>query len=376
MKSLRIAFIRQRYVAHGGAERILERLMATLRDDGVKIAMVAREWHGVEGIELHRCRPFHLGRLWRDLAFARCACRTVQQLRVDLVQSHERIACCDIYRAGDGVHRAWLEQRARQLGPVARWWQRFNPYHRHLLAAERRVFESPRLKAVICNSRMVRDEIAHHFRVEARKLHVIYNGVDTSVFHPSLVRHREDQRRRLSLPADAMVFLFVGAGFERKGLSTAIRALSRLPQGYLIVVGTDRRLTRYQRQARALGVDHRLRFVGAQRDVTPYYGMADVFVLPTLYDPFPNAALEAMAAGLPIVTSRRCGAAELVNEGVNGFVCNAQDDEAFAAGMRELGDVTKREARSRAARAAAEGLSLETMSKRLYALYQSLLPAT
>src|SRR5690349_10009344 len=159
---MRIAVVRQRYSAQGGAERFIERALAALAKQGQAVTILARDWSGDRG-EVVRCNPFHVGRVWRDWSFARAVCREIRRLSFDLVQSHERIACCDIYRAGDGVHAQWLRNRSAALGPLARIGVALNPHHRSVLAAERRLFASPRLRAVICNSRMVREEVRRHF---------------------------------------------------------------------------------------------------------------------------------------------------------------------------------------------------------------------
>ena len=374
MKPARIAFVRQRYAFHGGAEQILARTIAALRKDGAQVSLITRDWEQTGELTVHRCDPFHVGRLWRDWAFARGVCRLVPTLDVDLVQSHERIRCCDIYRAGDGVHREWLTQRARVLGPLSRWLIAANPFHRYLLRAERRLFESPALRAVICNSRMVRDEIRDGFAVAPEKLRIIYNGVDTARFHPRLRQHRTAVRAQHALAENATLFLFVGAGFERKGLRQALHALARLPAtACLLIVGKDKHAPTFVRYAQQLGISARVRFVGAQRDVLPFYGAADAFVLPTLYDPFANAALEAMAAGLPIVTSTKCGAAEFITHGDNGFVCDALDIDGLSAAMRGLLDVPQRTRMGAAARTTVEPFTLERMSAELLTLYRELI---
>ena len=360
---MKLAIVRQKYTAFGGAERFVERALVALRAKGVDVSIIAREWQG--DVQGERVNPFYLGRTWRDAGFARGVQRLIAQKRFDLVQSHERIPGCDIYRAGDGVHATWLELRNRPLDRLALW-------HRYTLAAETEMFRHPKLRAVICNSRMVKDDIARRFGVAEERLQVIYNGVDLEAFHPRL---RESQgralRQKVGVGETAPVILFVGSGYERKGLPTLLHALSRMScrDARLWVVGRDKDESLMRKLAQTLGVDERVLFLGAQADVKPFYGAADVFALPTLYDPFPNAALEALACGLPLVTTTTCGAAELITTD-NGRVISAGDDAALAASLDEL--CSRAPAMRDAARASVAHLDLAQMAAQLMVLYSRL----
>ena len=370
---MRLALVRQRYNAYGGAERFIERAMQALSAQGVAVTLLAREWVGDPG-GVVRCDPFHIGRVWRDWGFARAVCRELTRRTFDLVQSHERIACCDIYRAGDGVHAQWLDNRRAALGAVSRLGIALNPYHRYVLAAERRLFASPRLRSVICNSRMVKQEIRSRFGLDEARLPVIYNGVDLGHFHPGLRgAYRASARDELGIPQGALTYVFVGSGFERKGVFRLLPAFARGAgaEAHLIVVGEDRAETRAKALARDLGVGGRAHFLGGREDVRPWYGAADVFVLPTLYDPFPNAALEAMACGLPVVVTVQCGAAELVIEGENGLVCDALDEVSLAGSLGRFDTVRARDMGARA-RETAERFGLDAMAHELVALYRNL----
>ncbi|NGZ06421.1 MAG: glycosyltransferase family 4 protein [Magnetococcales bacterium] len=376
-QALTLALIRQRYTPFGGAERFLERAMGALQAQGVAITVIARAWETEEqkGFALQRCDPFHLGRLIRDAGFAWCVRRLLTPRRYDLVQSHERIPGCDLYRAGDGVHAEWLAQRRRVQGRIARWLVAVNPYHHYLLTMEQRLFEHPGLRAVICNSRMVRDEIAQRFRIAPDKLRVIYSGVDLERFHPDHKAHLgAGVRAEWRIGADELLLLFVGSGFARKGLPMVLHAVARMGvPARLLVVGQDKEQAAMQALTRRLGVANRVLFVGGRRDVVPFYAAADGVVLPTLYDPFPNVALEAMAMGLPLVTSFKCGAADLIESGRNGFLVDALDLKRLTGMLERLGDPALRAAMGADARATVAGLSLEAMSAQLLALYHELL---
>ncbi len=376
---MRLAIIRQRYTPFGGAERFVEGALEALLERDVAITLYTREWPEtrLKLIEPHIVDPPYVGSLMRDVGFARAVAREVGRAHIDLVQSHERVLCCDVYRAGDGVHAVWLEERLRRASAAKRLSVRLNPWHRYTLAMERKLFASPWLQAVICNSRMVRDEIRQRFGVPDSKLHVIYNAVDSEAFHPGLSAYRAVVREKLGIPGEALVYLFVGSGFERKGVATAIEALAMLPPpARLVVVGKDKHLARYRALAARLGVGDRVVLTGPQVDPKPFYGAADAFVLPTLYDPMPNAALEAMACGLPVVTTTKSGAAEHLLLHDAGFVCPAGEAGALAAHMRTLADPDLRARMGARARAAVLPLSPSAMTLELVLLYRKLLEAS
>jgi UDP-glucose:(heptosyl)LPS alpha-1,3-glucosyltransferase len=373
---MRLAVIRQRYTPFGGAERFLDNALQALIESGVAVTLYTREWRAPQPqrVGARIVDPFHVGGLWRDAGFARAVCRAVAADAPTLVQSHERLACCDIFRAGDGVHAAWLDERVRHVSPLRAIGIRLGPHHRYRLAIERRMYASARLRAVICNSRMIRDDIRARFRVPDERLRVIYNAVDSDDFTPALRAHRTDVLARLGISPDAVVYLLVGSGFERKGVATAIDALAALPApAHLIVVGGDKHLARYASRARERGVARRVTLTGPHADPRPYYGAADAFVLPTLYDPCPNAALEAMACALPIVTTTRSGAAELALAHDAGLVCPPGDRDRLAAHLRTLQDANVRARMGANARDAVRPLSAAAMTAALLALYRELL---
>ena len=375
---MKLAIIRQKYSAFGGAERFIERLLPGLAENGVDVSLIARKWsagqHTSESTPMRwvRCDPFYLGSAWRDKSFAKAACQAVAQGNYDLVQSHERISCCDIFRAGDGVHAAWLEARQKYLGESL-GCLKLNPFHANSLAAERHMFVSARLKKVICISDMVRQDVRRFYDVPDEKLVTIYNGIDLDAFCVQSAETRSQVRQNLEIPENTLTYVFVGSGFKRKGLETAIRAL---PVGaHLIVVGKDKETTRFQQIAAQTGANsgqsQRVHFVGPQKDVRPYYAASDVFVFPTIYEPFGSVVLEALACGLPVITTDRCGAGELITQGVEGFVLPAGDTEAFAACMRQNTGLDWANRRI-AARKIAENYPISRTVDAMLALYQEL----
>lgn len=383
---MKIALVRQKYNPYGGAERFVERALAALASQGVKTTLITRKWSGadknadkVSEQDVLLCNPFYLGRLWRDRSFSLAVQKIVAEGKFDLVQSHERIPGCDIFRAGDGLHREWLANRSRLFssisgsffGPLRRTWLKLSPYNRYVVAAEGQLFTDPRLKAVICISEMVKREIQSHFSLPDERLHVIYNGVDLEAFNPSHQIRREEIRKTWGIPLEAPLFLFVGSGFERKGVAAILESLP--PTAWLMVIGKDRDTSRYVKIAKNKGIAERVVFAGKQNDVRGFYGAADAFVFPTLYEPFGNVVLEAMASGLPVVTSTICGGAELIRQGQNGYVCDALDTGVLRQHMEALCDRALAARMGAVARKSVEHLDLKTMADAMTALYSHLL---
>ncbi|HUH92677.1 MAG TPA: glycosyltransferase family 4 protein [Casimicrobiaceae bacterium] len=373
---MRLGIIRQRYTPYGGAERFVEAALEALLERSIAITLYTRSWPQtrLQLIEPVLCNPPYVGRLWRDKSFARAVCEKIARAPPELVQSHERLLCCDVFRAGDGVHQVYLEERLRDASPLARRLLEWSPYHRYVLDIERRLFASPALRAVICNSKMVKDEVRDRFGFAEERIHVVYNAVDSDDYSPRLAEQRAAVRSRLSIPEDATAFLLVGSGYARKGVARAIAALARVPgKPRLLVVGRDKAPGRYRRLAHELGVAERVTLLGPQDDPRPFFGAADAFVLPTFYDPCPNAALEAMACALPVVTSTKCGAAELVLEHDAGFVCPAGDVASLAWHMTTLTDAAARATLGTRAREAVLPFTPAAMTLKLVLLYRDLL---
>jgi len=316
---IRIAIVRQKYDPHGGAERFVETMLNVLQNEltEVELTLITRNWkhNKASKVRVIECNPFFIGRLWRDWSFYRSACRVIAQHQFDVVQSHERILCADIYRAGEGVHREWLTQRHRTQSSIEKLWNKLSPYHRYILRQERRVFENKALLGIIANSEITRQEIIRNFPNHSAQIHVIPNSVDAERFNskPSQ-ENRTKILRTLEIPENSFVCIFVGSGYERKGVSTLINVFRELPEKHhLIIIGKDKNLKRFISRSEKYGLAKRLHFIGPQENIRPFFNASDLFVFPSLYDPLPNSALEAAASGLPVLASKTTGAADLTD---------------------------------------------------------------
>lgn len=371
MRFPKIAFVRQKFSRFGGGELILDRTIDALAKRGAAITIIAREWEPHAGIEFRRCDPARSPRTTRDSRFARAACEIITTLPGALVQSHERLSCCDIYRAGDGVHAAYLAHRARGLSAVRRFFQNVSGYHRDVLRLEREMFASPRLKAVIVNSQMVADEIVAHFAYPRERIHLIQNGIDLSRFdEATLDRLRAETRSKLGL-SGRKVLVIVGSGYERKGVAQAIEALARSKSGAaLLVIGHEKRISRYRSLAKRLGIASGVHFLGKQENVLPYLAASDAMILPSIYDPFPSAALEGFAAGLPVITSEACGARDIAREIDTGLVRDANDIDGLSEAIKTALALSGEPETKQRTRAIAARFDMESMAERMLALYE------
>lgn len=374
---IRIALIRQRYTPFGGAERFVENALNALqRKSDVELTLITRKWDGADNPNVKKiiCNPFYIGRLWRDWSFAQCACRTVKNSKFDLVQSHERVPCGDIYRAGDGVHREWLNQRNKIIPRWKRWATRISPYHLYLLHQEKRVFEGSDRKAIIAISSMVKNDMLRHYTPKAT-IHTILNSVDLKRFHP---KHRENFRTKifnsLGISDNSQVILFVGSGFHRKGLLTLIDALPLIPEHvHLIVIGKDKHTKDYKQVSQQNGVNNRVHFTGPIKDPAPYYASADLFTFPTFYEPFSNAVLEAIASGLPSIISDICGAQDLIIEDVNGKVIAPENPVNWSTIITKFLYDKKLSEMRKSARRTAEQQTDEILTSKLIKLYETVI---
>ena len=248
----------------------------------------------------------------------------------------------------------------RRLDRQAGWYQRL--VSAQAVRDERRAYRHPALRAVIAVSHRTAAEVEEHYGPLRVPVHVVPNAVDLEEFRPRPLVPR-GKRGRL---------LFVGA-YERKGLDVAIRALARLHgETDLIAIGAgDRR--RYRRLAESLGVGSRVRLEPPRARIAEAFATADVFLFPTRYEPFGMVIAEALASGVPVVTSAVAGAAELIRDGESGTVVpDAEDDAAFATAVdRILGDAALRAAMARAARAAVQDLTWDMVAARTLDVYRS-----
>lgn len=370
---MKLAVISRPFAFYGGVERATAGLVDELVRQGHELHLLTTApqapWRGVT---VHRLPVFPQPSLARLVSFALAAAVAVRAGRYEVVQSHERTLVHDLYRAGEGCHRAYLEIKARRSRKGERLLLLANPHHRVLLALERRIF-APSAQ-IVAISRRSREEICRLYDVGPDRVALVYNGVDLARFSPdNRPRYRAQTRSELGIGSDEWVILFVGSGFERKGLGPLIEGVSRLHdrRARLCVVGKGNS-ARYRELALRLGVGGRVIWAGPHPDVERFYGAADLVALPSLYEPFGNVHLEALASGLPVVASSQSGGAEVITPGETGWILdNPEDPREICHGLRALRDADPGRWRD-AARAAAEPFTYAAQAHAFTELYRKM----
>ncbi len=347
----KLFFIKKRFSLHGGAENYLKTLVKQLKRD-YEITILSTHWEPADGIKFKYIPSSQITSFLSLTTFNRNVCKAVKNNAPDCTISFDRTLCQDIYRAGEGCHAEWLAIRSKREAFYKRISFKINPLHLGLLSMERRLFSDT--PCIIANSNMVKANIIKHYAVPAEKIHLLYNGVDPERFTPeNKEKWRKHVRNNLALRHDAKLVLFVGSGFRRKGLQVLLEAvpLIRNNEIHVLVVGKGP-AHKFKATAVRHGIADRIIFMGPQKEIEKYYSAADLFVLPTLYDPFSNATLEAMASGLPVITTRNNGSAELIENGKEGFIVNDMLDAqelathmaAALSGAHHMGEAARRKA--------------------------------
>jgi len=326
---MKIAVIIKDYdQSRGGAERYLAGLAPRLIERGITVDLVVNRIQGSPppGIKVKTVPAVRWSSIQAPLSFNRSVQRFLSQNHYDIIYGLTQIYPQDVYRAGGGLEHEWYAKKHRYS------WQRITDYIRPRYAVrlylENQIFRPGNVSKIITNSRLCRNQILSRYIISPEDVVVIYNGVDKEIFNP-LVRDRYNNalRKQLGIPAGDRVILFISHNWRRKGLAQLIEAQARLGKDncWLIVAGRGNPAL-YRRLARRLGLEDRIRFVGPIDEPQKYYGAGDIFVLPTFYDPFANVCLEALSCGLPVVTTRTNGVAEIITTGRNGYVINKPDN--------------------------------------------------
>lgn len=333
----------------------------------------------LEGVTITKVPTLRVVSSLRHLSFNKNARRLLQGKDHDVVFGLCQFYPLDIYRASGGVHDHWL--RLSYPNPLQRLFKYLiSPVHVVICALERRIMRKGNHGFIITNSRLVKGHMKSYFALSDDEVRVVYNGVDHETFNPSVKEARASVRTELALDDGDLTLLFVSNNWKRKGLDTILRAMAKLQDKKalkLVVVGRakEREKKKFIRLQGSLGLkSDAVIFAGVRNDVASIYGAADVFVLPTKYDPCSNACLEAMATGLPVITTNDNGAAEFIDAGKNGYVMGSWDaSDELAGHIESLFDANLRAKMGEGAVKAMAGRTWEVTMRETLALLVAVL---
>jgi glycosyltransferase involved in cell wall biosynthesis len=237
-----------------------------------------------------------------------------------------------------------------------------------------------RAKIVVVPSQGLARELRAEYAIPESKIRVLPNPVDVARMSAPSDYDRSRARRELGCSGDDILISFVALGqYERKGLPLLLKAIASSPKVgksdvHLVVVGgPDALVKAYRRRADNLGLNGNIHFAGYQSDIRPYLWAADIFALPSYYEVFPLVALEAAAAGLPLLVARLNGVEEFIRDGENGIVVE-RSVPSIEAALHSFSAISQKERRDwgECARRDVQCYSGDAFVERWSALYREL----
>jgi UDP-glucose:(heptosyl)LPS alpha-1,3-glucosyltransferase len=316
----------------GGAESYAVSLAHSLVQAGWEVHLFGESWDGEpDGAVFHR---IHIPRWWpgwaRIFGFALAHRRRTVSRGFSVVLGFGNTIYMTVYQSHGGVH--WCSTMRKlyaEPNALLRWVKRLTllisakQWMRHWIeSAPFRLTPRPRFIAI---SQMIKDDMIRSYSIQGREIELIYNGVDTNRFNPGLREGlRGPFRRALGFGIEEVVFLFASYELKKKGIMVLIEAAGILKnmvgEGFRVVIAGAEPYARLSKRIAALGLSHTVVFPGRIRNMEECFANSDVFVLPTYYDACSLVVFEAMASGLPCITTRFNGASGIITEGVDGFI--------------------------------------------------------
>jgi UDP-glucose:(heptosyl)LPS alpha-1,3-glucosyltransferase len=347
----------------GGAERYLVELMQFLAQEGHEVHVFAHRFEGgIEGLYFHTVTPFPFPKGLRILSFALKCLKQMKRDTFDVIMGVGNTCQADLLQPHGGVHWKWFWRSLRAYKNPWLWGVKFLGKIVSLKQwVEGLVEDAPYrtgVKKIVAISEMVKRDIVDYYGIPEEEVEVIYNGVDTEYFHPRNKAYREKIRSLYGLSPQDVVLIFVSHNFRLKGLRYLIQALSLIKKRNgnvkLLVVGRDNKRP-YWHLAEKVGCGKDVFFAGGVRDLERYYPSADILVHPTFYDACSLVVLEALASGVPVITTRYNGAGGIISDGQEGFVLeDPREVETLTEKILYLADPVRLQEASMAARALAE----------------------
>jgi UDP-glucose:(heptosyl)LPS alpha-1,3-glucosyltransferase len=380
MKKIRFAIgLRDFSKKKGGAERYLVDLCTQMAAEGYEVHVYAEHQDEEDPrIHFHSVKTIPFPKSLRLLSFAIRATKAIENENYDITFGVGNTLKADILQPHGGVHWAWFWRSLRVYDHPILWTIKFLGRVFSLKQwvsgwIEDAPYKRENFSKIIAISDMVKQDMMHWYQIPEERITVVYNGVDIGHFHPRNRQYREEIRRRHGI-GEELVILFVSNNFRMKGLGFLIRALAEVkkedhPSLRLLVLGRDRKEP-YLRLAKKIGISEEVVFAGSTDEPEKYYGAADLLVHPTFYDACSLTVLEALASGLPVITTASNGASGILCHGEEGWVIgDLKDGEELKKGIAYFLDEKRRRQATNQAREKAEIYSEKANFDRVIAIF-------
>ena len=329
----KIAFAIEKFSRYaGGAESYTVSLADSLIKDGWEVHFFGEVWDGEpETAVFHKITiPKYLPAWLKMVLFASKHKRATKKQDFDVIMGFGNTLYMNVYQSHGGVH--WLSTERKvyseknkikraikrliiilSLKQWVRAWIESAPF---------RLYPRPKIVAI---SQMIKKDMVSFFKVDEKEIDIVYNGVDITRYNQELRQTlRGPLRKQLGVRENDVAFLFVSYDLKKKGIEPLVEAASRLKNtghtNFKVVIIGGLPYGALSRQIKTLNIEDKILFTGPVRSMEEYYANSDVFVLPTYYDACSLVVIEAMASGLPSITTTANGAAGIITDGKDGFI--------------------------------------------------------
>lgn len=362
---MKIALVIYKFLpSKGGGEGYLAGLARQLVERGHEVHVFAHDWEKSNRfIQFHTIPAMRFPKFLKEVSFVVNTRRALDAEDFDIIQVVGRALGMNVFNPHCGVEKAWLKQDYQSMrNPFYRSLKQITKFfslrQNFILWLDKKQYTEEKVSRIIAISDMIKNDMIRYHHVDPQKITVIYNGVDTRRFNPA---RREDFRKvirkKLSIGRE-FVLLYISNNFRLKGLATLIRALGVLKQTHTdfkaVIIGRGKK-SPYGKLAKRLGCLDNMLFLGSVSEIEKYYAASDLYVHPTFYDSCSLVITEALASGLPVITTKYDGASGLIDDGKDGFVMNDPlDYQKLAKMITVFFDEEVRQKASIAARIKAE----------------------
>ena len=363
----------------GGGEGYLANFANQLAEKGHEVHIYASKCESNnKKIHYHTIPSIRFPKFLKDVSFVINGLREMSKNDFDIVHVVGRALGMNVFNPHCGVEKAWLKQNFLSIScPVSRILKQiacfFSFRQNFILWLDRKQYTGKGVSRIIAISDMIKNDIIKYHNIEPERIDVVYNGVDLKRFNPNNKnRYRKIMREKLSL-GEELVILYISNNFRLKGLLTLVKSLGELKKsgkGFKALIVGRGNETPYRRLAKKLGCLDNLIFLGYVGEIEKYYAASDLYVHPTFYDSCSLVTTEALASGLPVITTVYDGASGIIDDGKDGFVMkDSEDHMALAEKMTLFFDDEFRQKASIAAREKAEKYPAEKNCEEIIEIY-------